>query len=312
LSNRDIKISVILPTYNRVDKLKKALESLINQTYKNLEIIVSDNHSEDGTEELCREFAAKDSRIQYYRQSENIGMIVNTNFVANKITGEYWLGMCDDDWIDDDFIEKIVSFAINHPDYSAIFALTKLYNPKGDLKAIAKLQKLDYNDLCERVAKLIKINLENLCMGLYKSNILKQMEISDGGMYQNRLAEDWLISAKHLVVGKAKILDNVYYHKILDGNTKDFEATKKLWNIEDLNENNYWNKLGMALFDAILNDKFFEIYLDEKQRKKLAKVAYNAAVSYKKKEVITYMKRHPLFMFRKDFYKLVKKQFAKG
>ena len=301
----ETKISVVLPTYNRCELLKKALDSAVNQTYINLEILVADNHSDDGTEELCREYAAKDSRIKYFRQDENIGMVANANFIVSKVTGDYWLGMCDDDWIDLDYIEKMMDFALKNPNYTAVFSLTKLYNPNGELIATAKTRKLDYKNVNKRVKKLISINLENLCIGFYKSSVLKQMEESDGGMYKSRLAEDWLMTFKHLVAGKGKILDNVYYHKILDGITKDLEATKKLWGIDDLNENNYWNKLGLTLSDAILKDKFFELYLDEKQRKELAKTAYSAALSYESKKIKTYIKRHPLFFFRKKFWTLL-------
>ena len=97
-------ITVIITTYNRVNLLEKAILSVINQTYKNLEIIISDNHSEDGTEELCEKYAKTDSRIIYYRQENgntcvdyNTKEKVNTkNIIVQKITYEgitnskYW------------------------------------------------------------------------------------------------------------------------------------------------------------------------------------------------------------------------------
>ncbi len=95
-------VSVTIATFNRCEKLQKAIESVINQTYKNLEIIIADNHSEDGTEKLCQQYAAKDSRIKYFRHDENLGMTANANFFAKQMTGKYWVGLCDDDcliWI---------------------------------------------------------------------------------------------------------------------------------------------------------------------------------------------------------------------
>ena len=90
------KISVGIPTYNRRDKLKKAIDSILSQDYDNIEIIVSDNASTDGTEELMRQYEP-DSRIIYIRNKENLGPVANGKQVHLKATGEYCMILCDDD-----------------------------------------------------------------------------------------------------------------------------------------------------------------------------------------------------------------------
>lgn len=70
------KISVTIPTYNRKKMLKRAIDSVLAQDYKNIEVIVSDNASTDGTDTLMQEYA-NDSRIIYIRNSENIGPVKN-------------------------------------------------------------------------------------------------------------------------------------------------------------------------------------------------------------------------------------------
>jgi glycosyltransferase involved in cell wall biosynthesis len=100
-------VSIGMPTYNRADGyLPLALDSALEQDYPNLEIIVSDNASTDGTEELIRSKA--DSRIRYFRHAESIGGTNNFNFCVEQARGAYFLLLHDDDLIDPDFISTCV------------------------------------------------------------------------------------------------------------------------------------------------------------------------------------------------------------
>ncbi|GAA5520550.1 glycosyltransferase [Aliifodinibius salicampi] len=97
-------VTIGIPTYNRADAyLKEALESALNQTYSNIEIVVSDNCSTDNTSELVNCY--QDSRIKYYRHNENIGANNNFNYCLEKASGEYFLLLHDDDKVDSDFVE---------------------------------------------------------------------------------------------------------------------------------------------------------------------------------------------------------------
>ncbi|WP_292389770.1 glycosyltransferase family 2 protein [Methanosarcina sp. UBA5] len=103
-------VSVGIPCYNRPEGLRRTLECITGQTYKNLEIIVSDNCSPDQeVERVGRDFASKDSRIQYYRQKENIGTMPNFQFVLEKTTGEYFMWAADDDEWQPKYIETILN-----------------------------------------------------------------------------------------------------------------------------------------------------------------------------------------------------------
>jgi len=97
-------VTIGLSTYNRAKSyLKKALQSALSQTYPNLEIVVSDNCSTDGTEDLMRGVA--DRRVRYFRQAKNIGATNNYNFCLQQARGAYFLLLHDDDVIDEDFVE---------------------------------------------------------------------------------------------------------------------------------------------------------------------------------------------------------------
>lgn len=100
----ELLVTIGIPTYNRADRyMRDALRSALAQTYSNLEIIVSDNCSKDGTTELVNSF--NDPRIRYFRHEKNIGANNNFNFALNQAKGKYFLLLQDDDLIDADFIE---------------------------------------------------------------------------------------------------------------------------------------------------------------------------------------------------------------
>ena len=102
-------VSIGLPTYNRPDLLKRVLGIIATQTYGNFEIIVSDNASPDPkVKEIIEEFAAHDSRIKYFKQDRNIGVLANAAFVLNQSKGEYFTWFSDDDWRSPEFIEILV------------------------------------------------------------------------------------------------------------------------------------------------------------------------------------------------------------
>lgn len=92
-------VSIGLPSYNRPDGLKRALEQAVKQTYRNLEIIVSDNCSpdEESIKNVLAPFMEKDKRIKYFRHDENRGAFFNFKYLLEKATGEYFMWIADDD-----------------------------------------------------------------------------------------------------------------------------------------------------------------------------------------------------------------------
>ena len=98
------KITVIVPVYNVENYLEKCLDSLINQTYKNLEIIVINDGSTDNSGIICQEYAQKDNRIVYI-EKENGGQSEARNMGLDRMTGSYVTFVDSDDWIELDYVE---------------------------------------------------------------------------------------------------------------------------------------------------------------------------------------------------------------
>lgn len=100
------KISIVVPVYNAEAYLKKSIESLINQTYKNLEIILVNDGSKDGSGRICDELAAQDGRIRVIHK-ENEGVTSTWTKGALEATGEYLNFMDSDDWVESCMIEEM-------------------------------------------------------------------------------------------------------------------------------------------------------------------------------------------------------------
>jgi glycosyltransferase involved in cell wall biosynthesis len=99
MPSTDVLVSVCLPVRNGAPSLEPVVRSILAQEHANLELIISDNASTDGTEELCRALAAADPRIAYHRQPENIGLLNNFIAAMRLARGTFirWVG--DDDWL---------------------------------------------------------------------------------------------------------------------------------------------------------------------------------------------------------------------
>jgi glycosyltransferase involved in cell wall biosynthesis len=126
-------VSIGLPVYNGDDLLEKALHSILAQTYSNFELIISDNASTDKTREICEAYAAKDSRIKYYRNEKNIGGHNNFNRVFELATGQYFKWAAHDDLCAPDFIEQCVSILEKNPSFVVSYPKTKLINEREEV-----------------------------------------------------------------------------------------------------------------------------------------------------------------------------------
>lgn len=125
-------ISIGIPTYNRPEGLCRTLTEITNQTYRNLDIIVSDNASPtEGTEKVVREFMRSDQRIKYIKQATNLGIHQNFQFVLEKAQGEYFIWCADDDWHEPEFIESLLGALSVDGSFAMAFCDFDIRNENG-------------------------------------------------------------------------------------------------------------------------------------------------------------------------------------
>ena len=118
------KITVIVPVYNVENYLDKCLDSVIKQTYKNIEIIVVNDGSTDNSGEICQEYAQKDNRIVYI-EKENGGLSDARNAGLDQMTGSYVTFVDSDDWIEQDYVETLYQ---KITEYQADIAIGNYYS----------------------------------------------------------------------------------------------------------------------------------------------------------------------------------------
>jgi glycosyltransferase involved in cell wall biosynthesis len=113
-------VSIGIPTFNGSKTIAQAIKSVLRQSYRNIELVISDNASEDETEIICQRFCEVDDRIKYIRQRKNQGAILNFLTVVEKASGIFFMWLGDDDVLDEDYIYECLKVLINNPEYSLV------------------------------------------------------------------------------------------------------------------------------------------------------------------------------------------------
>ena len=184
------KVSIGFAVFNGEKTIHKALNSILSQTFRDFELIISDNASSDSTEKICEMYKLKDNRIKYIRQNKNIGAAANYKYVLNQAKGEYFMWAAADDWHSDDFLELNVAALDSNSDYSASTSPNCF---EGDEKNLEKHIRFNLNfSLSERYVKFLKNAWKS--HGIFYSLMRrKNIEFCEevGGSYA---ANDWSIN----------------------------------------------------------------------------------------------------------------------
>ncbi len=123
-------VSVCIPVYNGEKTIEETIESIINQTYSNIEIIVVDNCSSDNTVSIVN--SINDSRIKLFTNDENLGMVGNWNKCLEYVSGEFFIILCADDIIDQNCIEKKLIPLIKNKNIVLSFGAAKIIDEKNN------------------------------------------------------------------------------------------------------------------------------------------------------------------------------------
>ena len=125
-------VSIGMPVYNGEEYLRGALDSLIEQDYPNLEIIISDDVSTDGTSAICLEYAARDNRVIYHRGTENLRAYRNFNYVFERARGEFFMWAAQDDLWHPSFVSKCVDALRSEPEAVLCHSEGQPISPTGE------------------------------------------------------------------------------------------------------------------------------------------------------------------------------------
>lgn len=233
-----IKVSVIVPIYNAEKYLKECLDSIVNQTLKDIEIILIDDGSTDGSADICRSYLS-DSRVSYYHK-ENEGLAAARDDGMLKATGEY-IGFVDsDDWMELDAYEKMYSAAKSN-DSDVVFCncvqnesdyyfnpeiRTGEYDRDGILSEILPKTLAYVGSAGEKRA----IRWSN-CLRIYKLDSLKKNNIRFGRGFRRSQDLQLTYEATLAAQNYYYLGDDYLYHNRVVGDSLSRGYTKNMWNL---------------------------------------------------------------------------------
>jgi GT2 family glycosyltransferase len=169
-------VSVGLPVYNGERFLAQALDSLLGQTYRDFELIISDNASTDNTSAICSEYAVRDPRVRYIRQPTNIGAPRNWSFVTTVARGRYFKWASCNDRCSENLLERGVAALSTRPQAVLCYGRTVLVDEEtGVEEPYAGDFSLEDERPSERLIHLLRVlQLNNAQSGLIRLDALRQ------------------------------------------------------------------------------------------------------------------------------------------
>lgn len=211
------RLSIGLPVYNGEEYLEASLDAILGQTFEDFELVISSNASTDSTDEICRRYQARDSRIRFYRQDRNIGAAPNHDWVFRQSTGELFKWISADDLYARDLLARCVALLDEHPDVILTHSWTAAIDADGNvIQAMEYPLKTDSPHAPERLRSMLfdgdvpgAIRADDF-YGVIRSDVLRKVK-PHGSFYhadQTFMAEvalhgrflqvpDWLYFRRH-------------------------------------------------------------------------------------------------------------------
>ena len=271
------KVTVIVPVYDIAPYLKKCLESIINQTLKDIEIILVDDGSTDGSGQICDEFAARDARIRViHKQNEGLSCARNDGIEAS--TAPYLMFVDSDDWVDPHFCETPYKAAISN---KAELVLFKCFHVKN-----GKPHRRDSNSPTGVVdaETAIRFGGSAAWRGLYRRELFAKIRFPAGRVYEE-------IAVTHKIKFEAKrivmINDALYYYVFRKDSISHTQSAKNTCDafISALQKADDLNKYGFA-------DETYETMLCSRALSYLGRTSPSDDPLFKKAESIVDSVKH--------------------
>jgi glycosyltransferase involved in cell wall biosynthesis len=133
MSNKP-RVSIGLPVFNGENYLAAALDSIHDKTFGSFEVVICDNASTDGTEEICRRYAAHDRRVRYHRNEMNLGASANFNRTFELSIGTYFKWAAHDDLIAPTYLERCVAALDSEPDAALAQSIVRIIGETGETR----------------------------------------------------------------------------------------------------------------------------------------------------------------------------------
>jgi glycosyltransferase involved in cell wall biosynthesis len=241
LSEETPRVSIGFPVYNGVQFLEQAIKCILGQTYRDFELVICDNASTDETGRICEGYAAKDNRVRYIRNPENIGAAPNFNRTFTLSRGEYFTWVAHDDLYGATWLERCVDALDSNPDVVLAHTSVRLIDGEGrvltfdtNLNGIPmghgkKAMPLDENHLAESIRVqdrfgevLREISWCSAVFGLFRSDVLRKTKLQ-----RSYYGADKVFLAEMSLLGSFHQVDEVLFDKRVHDGMSFFQSVKE-------------------------------------------------------------------------------------
>lgn len=238
----DTLVSVIVPVYNVEKYIKKCVDSILNQSHKNLQIILVDDGSKDSSPQICDEYANKDDRIEVIHQ-KNKGLPGARNSGLRIAKGEYVSFIDSDDWVESKMIEHLVDTVERyHADMSGIEMIETTSEDINVTQAHIKYEEYNQDEFAR---KFFKIGSQKIVHYVCNKLIKRELVPDDTFEEEFTIGEDVVAFYKILLKSNKIVLSNqkMYYYRQNSGMTSKFNekyfGLKRVWSrIEEITDEN--------------------------------------------------------------------------
>lgn len=214
-SNNQPLVSIGLPVYNGENFIKTAIDSILNQSYKTLELIISDNASTDMTQKICESYSSQDPRIKYIRFDENQGAAKNFNNTHDLSKGKYFKWASHDDYLENTYIEKCVEVLEKDDEVHLCHSRKNIVNKHDDIKAKDDFVQIDLNQARAFKRFLSFLNKfryyqddADVVFGLFRSEILFNTQ-----RIASYHSSDFTLVAEIILQGKIFIIKDYLFYR---------------------------------------------------------------------------------------------------
>jgi glycosyltransferase involved in cell wall biosynthesis len=209
-ADRAPKVSIGLPVRNGARYLEQSLDALLAQSFTDFELIISDNASTDSTTAICKSYAARDPRIRFLRQADNIGSAANHNEVFRRARGKYFKWASDDDLYDPDLIRRCVEILETRSEVVVAHCWDAVIDETGQI-----IDRPEYvldtasSDPVARLRSLLFVSGGNDIYGVIRTGVMRRTHLH--GSYHN--ADRTFVAELALYGPFQQVPDVLYYRR---------------------------------------------------------------------------------------------------
>ena len=237
-------VSIGIPTRNRAELLARSARSVLAQEGVELELVISDNASTDGTAALCAELAA-DSRVRVIRQAADIGAEANFRAVLEAARGSFFMWLADDDWLDPGYVSACASVLEQHADHSLVCGRAA-YDREGQPAVLDRAVNLQSHSAAVRLVGFYRTVTRNgTFYGVIRRELLQSLP------FPSTVGSDWLLVASLAYSGKIRTVEGVSIHRSLTGASQDQESLRRAYGLSKRQARHWYAVVARAAFDDI-------------------------------------------------------------